>query len=180
MTVWPQDGSLKRELQDLAKRIYQNPRDKNKLLLEWASEKPEDLDFRFLLFAIATERREMSINITNSNVANLNLGEQIGQIESVVQAIAAKNTNEDQKFAEAVRSLTEAIKKDTQLGDPEKKEAAQVLTEIAEQAQAPPEQRSSGKLKALLAGFPTMISVAANLVELWGSFGPVIRGYFGF
>lgn len=179
MMISPQDGNLKKELQDLAKRIYDNPRDKNKLLLEWATESPEEMEFRFLLFAIATERGEMSINITNSNVANINLGEQIGHIESLVQAIAAKNTNEDQKFAQAVRTLTEAIKNEPQLSDSDKKEAAQVLAEIAEQAQAQPEKRSSGKIKALLGGFPMMIAAAANITKLWEAWGPAIKGYFG-
>jgi hypothetical protein len=179
MSIWPQDGDLKKELQELARKIYDNPRDKNKLLLDWASKRPEDMEFRFLLFAIALERNEMSINITNSNVANLNLGEQIGHIESVVQTIASKGGEEDKKLAEALHALAEGVKDESQLSESDKKEAAQVLAEIAEQAEAQPEKRSSGKLKALLAGFPVMIAAAAHLTKLWEAWGPAIKAYFG-
>jgi hypothetical protein len=53
------------------------------------------------------------------------------------------------------------------------------LPEIAEQAQAEPRKRSSGKEKALLIGFPTMIGGAAHLTKLWEALGPTIKAYFG-
>jgi hypothetical protein len=179
MTDWPGDGDLKKELEELARAICDNPRKKNRLLLDWASKRPDDQGFRLLLYVIAAERGEMSINITNSNIANINLGEQIGHIESVVQAIAAKEGKENQQFAEALRALTEAIKNEPQLSDSDKKEAVQVLGEIAEQGKAAPQERSSGKVKALLAGFPTVIAAAAHLTKLWEAWGPAIKAYFG-
>lgn len=168
------------ELNELRKRIQENPHKKNQILSEWVMENPEEFAYRFLLYTIATERGEMAINIINSNVANLNLGEQLGHIEAVAQTIGADQTEHNQKFAEALRTLTDAIKNQKQLTESDKKEAAQVLSEIADQAKAEPQTRSSGRIKALLAGFPTMIAAAADLTELWHAWSPAIRAYFGF
>jgi hypothetical protein len=169
---------LEEELRELGRQILENPRKKNQILFEWVYS--GDPAFRSLIYVIASERGEMTINISHSNVANLNLGEQIGHIESVVQTIAAKDGEGNQKFAEAIRSLTEAVRGESQLNDSDKKEAIQVLGEIAEQAGVEPEKRSSGKVKALLLGFPAMIAVASNVTKLWEASGPAIRTYFGF
>jgi hypothetical protein len=177
MTDWSRE-QIEKELKGLARRILENPSKKNQILFEWVYE--GDPHFRSLIYVIASERGEMTVNISHSNVANLNLGEQIGHIESVVQTIAAKDGEGNQKFAEAMRTLTEGIRSELQLSDSDKKEAIQVLGEIAEQAGVDPQKRSPGKVKALLAGFPTMVATAANVVALWGVWGPTIRAYFQF
>ena len=161
------DDEVKKELEELARQIHENPRDKNRLLFEWVNRQPDQLEYRWLIYAIASERGEMNINITNSTVGNINLGQQIGHIEAIAKTIASKQGGDNQHFAEALRALTDAIKNAQELKDTDKVEAAQALSEIAEQGNVEPQKRSHGKLKALLAGFPTLIAGAAHLTKLW-------------
>lgn len=64
--------------------------------------------------------------------------------------------------------------------DQQKLEALQVLAEIAKQAEAAPKSRSMGSVRALIAGFPTIIGLAADVTTLWERYGPIVRTYFGF
>ena len=122
----------------------------------------------------------MNINITNSTVGNINLGQQIGHIEAIAKTIASKQGGDNQHFAEALRALTDAIKNAQELKDTDKVEAAQASSEIAEQGNVEPQKRSHGKLKALLAGFPTLIAGAAHLTKLWETWGPGDQGVLRF
>ncbi|MGA2001286.1 MAG: hypothetical protein ABSG52_14950 [Terriglobales bacterium] len=175
-------------LEELARKIADNPHSRGALLVEWHHKLlenygPSKANFAFLLFSIAMARPEMpntvQINITGGNVANLNLGKQVGTINATIQAFAnADDTH--QELAKALKELTEAVMTDGKLSDGQKKEATEVLAGIAEQAQATPENRSLGTLKAMVAGFPTVIAAAEQVTKLWESWGPAIRTYFGF
>ncbi|HEY5163295.1 MAG TPA: hypothetical protein VII81_09835, partial [Terriglobales bacterium] len=84
------------------------------------------------------------------------------------------------ELAEALKQLTEAVLNDESLSDGQKKEATQVIAEVAQQAKAEPEKRSGGTIKALIAGFPAVISAATEVTKLWAQWGPVISKFFGF
>lgn len=168
-----------KELDELRRKIQEDPARKNQLLFEWVYSRPDDFAFRFQWFTIATARGEMSVNITNSTVGGINFGEQIGHIESTVNAIASKSDEKDAKFAEAILALTEAIKVAPKIGEAEKKDAVDVLAAIADEANSDPAKRSPGKVKAFLMSFPTLIAAAADLTALWATYGPAVRGYFG-
>lgn len=120
-----------------------------------------------------------TIHIHNSNVANLNLGSQVGTIHSNLQAISQGGAAQ-QEFARAIEQLTEAVITETGLQQDQKQEVVDVIATISDQAAKKPEQRSKGTLKAALAWFPTGISAASNLVSLWDKLGPIIKAHLGF
>jgi hypothetical protein len=55
----------------------------------------------------------------------------------------------------------------------------QVISDIVNQARLKSEERSAGTLKALIAGFPSMIGMAADVTTLWITYEPIIRSFFG-
>lgn len=90
------------------------------------------------------------VNIHNSSIANLNLGSQLGTINSAL-GIVSHGDAKQEDFARALKDFTEAVLGDLVLPDPQKQETVQILADIAKQAEAKPEERLSGKLKAGLA-----------------------------
>ena len=116
------------------------------------------------------------IHIQNSNIANLNLGAQVGAINAALQTITGGDAAQ-QEFVRAIEQLTEAVLQAT-LPASDKQEVVEALSTIAEQAAKEPEERSKGTLKAVVTWLPTAISAANNLTILWDKFGPIIKGYF--
>jgi hypothetical protein len=122
--------------------------------------------------------RGPAIHIHNSNVGNINLGNQIGDINVAVQQFS-KGDAIEREFAHALDEFTKAVV-DSTLPDSEKREVVDSLSTIAEQATKKPEERSRGTLKALLEWMPKAIATAYYLTELWGKYEPAIRAHFGF
>lgn len=118
-----------------------------------------------------------AVHIHNSNVANLNLGSQVGTITANLQAIS--NADGGRQFAEAMESFANAVVAEQILRDDVKKEVLDAATVISEQAVKKPEERSSATLKALTAWIPTAISAANGLVTLWDKVGPIIKSHLG-
>jgi hypothetical protein len=120
-----------------------------------------------------------NVHIQNSNVANLNLGSQVGTINAVLDSISGMG-NTQQEFAVAIKELTEAaVSPETALTDTQRQEFVDVLATIAEQGAKPPEQRATGVVKAAVKWIPTAISAASNLVSLWDKLGPTILRFLG-
>ncbi len=116
-----------------------------------------------------------TIHIEGSNIANLNLGSQIGTINASLEHIS--EGDESQKaFARALQQFTEAVVS-ANLADTEKKEVVEALSTVAEQAAKKPDERSHGLLKAVLAWIPTAIGTADHLTALWDKFGPIIMAH---
>lgn len=118
----------------------------------------------------------VNLNIQNSNIANLNLGSQVGTINAALEAISSGGSKE---FAQALKEFTEAVVAQQGFDDANKREVVEALTAVAEQAPKKREERSTGTLKAIMGYIPTAISSAAQLTELWGKVGPTIKGYLG-
>ena len=117
------------------------------------------------------------IHIQDSNVANLNMGSQIGTINAAMQVIS-RGDESRKELAHALDEFTQAVVAAT-LSDANKQEVVEAVSTIAEQAAKKPEERSKGTLKALVAWIPTAISAANNLVTLWDKIGPSIKGHLG-
>jgi hypothetical protein len=120
----------------------------------------------------------INLHVQDSNIANLNLGSQIGTINASLQTISEQGDSEHE-FAQVLKELTEAVVSQKDLPDPEKQEVVQALSTIAEQATKKPEQRSKVTLKALVSWIPTAISAAKGLSDLWEKFGPIIQAHLG-
>lgn len=118
------------------------------------------------------------VNVTIHNAANVNLGSQVGTINATLNAVA-KQSEAHRELAAAIRQLSDAILKSQNIKDDDKQAAFQVISTLAEQAQDKPEDRSYGTVKALIAGFPSIIGPAADITTLWVTYAPIIRSFFG-
>jgi hypothetical protein len=119
-----------------------------------------------------------AIHIHNSNVANINLGSQIGVINANLQSLT-RGDETQQEFARAIEQLAQAVASESALEEAQKQEIVEAITTISEEASKKPGERSNATLKALAAWIPTAISAANNLVTLWRSTGPTIKAFFG-
>ena len=124
-------------------------------------------------------RGSTTIHIQHSNVANLNLGSQVGTITTNLQSLS-EGGEEHREFAEALEKLTNAVISDSVLKEEEKQEVVEAIATITEETAKKPEARSKVSLKALVTWIPTAISSVNGLVTLWDKVGPIIRGYLGF
>jgi hypothetical protein len=119
------------------------------------------------------------INIINSQVGNLNLGSQIGNINTSLSVVSQQGAS-GKDFAEAVKAVTEAVLGAAELNDAQKKEAVQSLEFISQEAATPPEQRKTGVLRTVVESIPKVLSAAASAVAIWAKYGSHIRLFFGF
>ena len=115
------------------------------------------------------------LHIENSQIANLNLGSQVGTINAAIQSLETK----DVEVAKGLKQLTEAVLSQQQLSVSAKQEIVEVLSTIAESAAKAPDQRPTGPLKASLAYIPTLIGVSSQLVTLWDKLEPLIKAHLG-
>ena len=69
-------------------------------------------------------RPTVHLHIQNSNIANLNLGSQLGTISAALESISGQG-GAQQEFAQALKQLTEAVVSQKALPDPEKQEIVQ-------------------------------------------------------
>jgi hypothetical protein len=115
------------------------------------------------------------INIENANIANLNLGNQVGTINTALQVLSSEN---HQAVADALKELTDHVLQDERLEGNQKQEAVEALTTLATEAKQGP-GHASVSVKALISWLPKVLAVSADLVTLWDKFGPILRGYFG-
>jgi hypothetical protein len=96
------------------------------------------------------QRSSINVHIKNSSVANLNLGSQVGTINAALAAISQRPGPSPQELVQAIKQLMEATIADKALPDTEKQEIVEALSTVAEQAAKKPEERSKGKVRAVV------------------------------
>ncbi len=116
--------------------------------------------------------------IVNGVVGNLNLGTQVGHIETALE-VAWKQGIEGADFANALKTITDQVLACKDLEDQRKSEIVDSLAFISEEAQSPPEKRKLAVLKSVIESIPKILSSAASLSTLWTKYGPFIAGYLG-
>jgi hypothetical protein len=154
-------GHVTREMQTVEARVYR------------------DLELRLLRQDTGLPKGEAmkeDVHLTVQNAANINLGSQVGTINATVSMIAEQGQNE---VAMAIKELSDAVVRSSAMQDIQKQEALQVITDLARQAEAKPELRSKGTVKAIVAGLPALIGLAADVTALWDKYVPLIRAFFG-
>jgi hypothetical protein len=99
----------------------------------------------------------ITLNISHSSVANLNLGTQIGQIESSVGGLREKGL---QEVAEALKGLTEAIvaAPPTALNDPDKRQAVGLVASMGEEFDRSPANWRGPVLRGVGAALAGVVS----------------------
>jgi hypothetical protein len=112
----------------------------------------------------AGEPRMTTFNISNSTIANLNLGSVVGDLNSSIQQLSTAGQAE---LAETIRKLTEAIGATQDLTDDSRKEMLEHLSVLSEESAKPPEQRKMGPVKSSLVALRSGLGVAAQLFSVY-------------
>lgn len=115
------------------------------------------------------------LNITDSNVAALNLGNVMGNIQAFVVSLQNEG-NPD--LARALKTLIEGVAATEELGA-QRTELIEYLTTIGEQAALQQTQRRPGVVKTLMNSLGSALMHAANLAQIWQTVAPMIARHFG-
>jgi hypothetical protein len=153
-----------------------DPDNKGAIALNWFRGLPKEL---WLLgaavYGIAKERpvTEQNVNI-HGDVANLNLGQQFGDVIATVTKLAADG-GKRKEVAEALQAIAEGVKSSS-LGDGNKAELLEGLKDLGDSAAA--ENPKKFSVVAALKYLPTALAAVGDLDKLWAAHGPVIVEYF--
>jgi hypothetical protein len=110
------------------------------------------------------ESKTTTFNISNSTIANLNLGNVVGDLNSSIQHLNSEGRNE---MAEGFRKMTEAIGSSQDLNDDARKELLEHLVVVSGEAAKPPEKRKMAPLKTSVEAIRSGIGIATQLLTLW-------------
>jgi hypothetical protein len=124
------------------------------------------------LALLKEEPKVATLNISNSTIANLNLGNVMGDLNSSIQNLNAMGRNE---VAEGLKGMTEAIASSQDLGDDARKDALEHLAIVSTEAAMPPEMRKMGPLKTSIAAIKSSIGVTAQLVSIWQGLEHILK-----
>jgi hypothetical protein len=101
----------------------------------------------------------ITVNVNQSQVAALNLGQVIGNIEGTVSGLNAAGQRD---LAEAIKTLTETITDASSLPEAEKREAIELVSALGEELARPPDQARSGLLRTVAARLRQIVSAIAT------------------
>jgi hypothetical protein len=101
----------------------------------------------------------VTLNINQSQVANLNLGHVVGNLQASLSNLRATGQEE---IAGALKAIAEAIAKEDTLQDAEKREAVELVSAMGEEFRRPGDERRAGLLRTLGARLSQLVSGAAK------------------
>jgi hypothetical protein len=114
---------------------------------------------------IYEESRQMpTFNISNSTIANLNLGTVLGDLTVSMQNLSNQG---QERLAEAIGELTGAIGKSAEIQDPQRKELLEHLSVVSEETARPAEKRKMGPLRSSIAFLQNGVTAVTQLATLW-------------
>jgi hypothetical protein len=116
----------------------------------------------------------VSINILNSTVGALNLGDVVGNIQVSVDVLQRSGHAE---LASAMKAFTEAVAREENLGST-RKDIIESLSAVGQQAVVPTENRRLGVVKSLLSSIRDSVATVESLKHLWEMLEPLARNYF--
>lgn len=120
------------------------------------------------------EQKPVTMNISHSTIASLNLGTVIGDITASVQVLNSQGQNE-QEFARAIQALAEALAASTEVQQDRQKELLEHLSLVSEQMAYPAEKRKMGLVKSSLAKLREGLATVTALAGLWGQAEHVLK-----
>jgi len=125
------------------------------------------------------EAKRAGINISRSTIGILNTGD-IEEVQSISVNVSTLVESGHSEIAKALKNLTEAVAAEQKISSEERAELLDQLEELSRQATLKPEERAkTGVIKAILTSLATGLSAASGLAELWSTWGPAIRRFFG-
>lgn len=122
---------------------------------------------------------DTEINIFKGQFGYLSTGD-VQNVESISVNVQNLQTQDEEKLAQAIKELTDAVDQSEDLSQEQKVEAIEQIEELSNQATLAEEKRSSrGVLKAMVTALGRTLGAAGGAAEVWSTWGPVIRSYFG-
>lgn len=121
------------------------------------------------------------ISIVNSTVtAGAIISGSIDRGSRIVSTIQMIAEHRDEGLASALREINNAITSTRELDETQRTEAVELLEEICHQATLAPQERvKPSVLRSTLGGLGNLIGAAGSLAQIWSTWGPQIRTYFG-
>lgn len=123
------------------------------------------------------ENKNISIHFSGGQqtIANINLGEILGNVNNHLQDLNYKGQIE---LSKALKGLTNAITESQELADSKKVEYAEYVQLLSEEATKPVDKRNNAVVKTVLTVLGKGLEVSANLATVWGTFGNQIISFF--
>jgi hypothetical protein len=104
---------------------------------------------------VPSTRSPIILNISHSNIAGLNVDGVVGSIQATVNTL---QTGGEEKIAEALKALAEAIAAEATLSAETKRESLELLSGIGDELARPGDQRRPGVLRTIGASLKVLVS----------------------
>lgn len=114
-------------------------------------------------------------NSPNAAVSAAQAGDALSRLESLHQALASASP----ELAPLVKDLASALRADKELTAPQKDEAADQLVALAQQVLAAPPQRTPSVSRMIGRSLRELLSLSADVFQVWGSAAPVFAHLLG-
>ena len=111
-----------------------------------------------------SEEKPMTLNISHSAIANLNLGTVVGDLTASVQTL---NNHGQAELADTIKTLAEALAKSSELRADQQKELLEHLSFVSTEVALPPDQRKMGPLRSSISALRSGLENLATLAALW-------------
>lgn len=116
-----------------------------------------------------------TVSVTGGTVGAINFGS-VNEIQVNLQALT-QNGSPD--IAESLAKLTDAILNAQDANEPAKNELLEQIATLTEQANAKPEERKPGLIKALVSAVKEGSGTISSVAGAWASVEPLLKSHFG-
>jgi len=116
----------------------------------------------------------MTVSISNSHIASLNLGSVVGDLNGSIQNFATAGHSD---LAEAIRRLGEAIGSSIELNDMSRKDLLEHLALVSSEAARSPDARKPGPFKTLTAAMKAGVGFSTQLLTLWNGVEQALKAH---
>jgi hypothetical protein len=115
------------------------------------------------------------VNVTNSTVGNLNLGEIRGSVENKINSLPPSAG----EFKTGLQRLVDAVAADQNLNDEQRTDALEHLESLADAGKLEPAERKKAIIGSLVSGLSRVLTIAGQAHDVWQQWQPTISGYLG-
>ncbi|HEY4304744.1 MAG TPA: hypothetical protein VGM82_09765 [Gemmatimonadaceae bacterium] len=116
-----------------------------------------------------------NIRIADSQIGVLNTGS-IGSIDAAITVVRESGSPD---LASALKSFTENVAKSPELTTEQRRDLVDLISTLATEAASPPVRRKPAVARAIAVDIAQLISGAASLAQLWSSYAPAVKAFFG-
>jgi hypothetical protein len=140
---------------------------------------PNQIEIPSLVSSLGDQIVTNTFNIANSVIGVLSAGQQ-NSLRNIAVNLQGLQAPQTQEVAAALKAVAEAIAESAELAIEAKTEALEYLEELSAQAARQPAQRSKpSALRAIVASLHSLLAAGGAAAEVWSTWGPQIRTFFG-